>query len=48
MIDNEWDFHNIRWLPGMRVIGRVVALGSAAQDKGLQVGQRVGDWLDGA
>ncbi|MCH8153552.1 MAG: alcohol dehydrogenase catalytic domain-containing protein, partial [Planctomycetes bacterium] len=27
---------------GHEVIGRVVALGSAAQDKGLQVGQRVG------
>lgn len=42
MIDNEWGFSQYPLIAGHEVIGRVVALGSAAQDKGLQVGQRVG------
>lgn len=42
MIDNEWGFSQYPLVAGHEVIGRVVALGSAAQDKGLQVGQRVG------
>ncbi|WP_202301487.1 NADPH-dependent aldehyde reductase Ahr [Dryocola clanedunensis] len=42
MIDNEWGFSQYPLVPGHEVIGRVHALGSAAQDKGLKVGQRVG------
>lgn len=42
MIDNEWGFSQYPLVAGHEVIGRVVALGSAAQNKGLQVGQRVG------
>ena len=42
MIDNEWGFSQYPLIAGHEVIGRVVALGSAAQDKGLKVGQRVG------
>ena len=42
MINNEWGFSQYPLVAGHEVIGRVVALGSAAQDKGLQVGQRVG------
>ena len=42
MIDNEWGFSQYPLVAGHEVIGRVVALGSAAQDKGLQVGQRSG------
>lgn len=39
MIDNEWGFPQYPLVAGHEVIGRVVALGSAAQDKGLQVGR---------
>lgn len=42
MIDNEWGFSSYPLVAGHEVIGRVVALGSAAQDKGLKVRQRVG------
>ena len=42
MIDNEWGFSQYPLVPGHEVIGRVHALGSAAQNKGLKVGQRVG------
>ncbi len=42
MIDNEWGFSQYPLVPGHEVIGRVSALGSAAQDKGLKIGQRVG------
>lgn len=42
MIDNEWGFSSYPLIAGHEVIGRVAALGSAAQDKGLKVGQRVG------
>ena len=42
MIDNEWGFSQYPLVAGHEVIGRVAALGSAAQDKGLKVGQRVG------
>jgi uncharacterized zinc-type alcohol dehydrogenase-like protein len=44
MIDNEWGFSQYPLVAGHEVIGRVVALGSAAQNKGLKVGQRVGIW----
>ena len=40
MIDNEWGMGSYPLVAGHEVVGRVVALGSAA--KGLQVGQRVG------
>lgn len=42
MIDNEWGFSQYPLVAGHEIIGRVVALGNAAQDKGLKVGQRVG------
>lgn len=42
MIDNEWGFSQYPLVAGHEVIGRVAALGSAAHDKGLKVGQRVG------
>ncbi|MGV7091890.1 NADPH-dependent aldehyde reductase Ahr [Siccibacter turicensis] len=42
MIDNEWGFSQYPLVAGHEVIGRVHALGSSAQDKGLKVGQRVG------
>ncbi len=42
MIDNEWGFSQYPLVAGHEVIGRVHALGSAAQNKGLKVGQRVG------
>lgn len=42
MIDNEWGFSQYPLVAGHEVIGRVVALGSAAQDKGLQVGRMSG------
>lgn len=42
MIDNEWGISSYPLIAGHEVIGRVAALGSAAQDKGLSVGQKVG------
>ncbi|KNC06401.1 alcohol dehydrogenase [Klebsiella sp. RIT-PI-d] len=42
MIDNEWGMSQYPLVAGHEVIGRVVALGRDAQDKGLKVGQRVG------
>lgn len=42
MIDNEWGISQYPTIAGHEVIGRVSALGEAAQDKGLKVGQRVG------
>ncbi|KFB98716.1 alcohol dehydrogenase [Trabulsiella guamensis ATCC 49490] len=42
MIDNEWGMSQYPLVAGHEVIGRVVALGSAAQGKGLKIGQRVG------
>ena len=41
MIDNEWGMSSYPLVAGHEVIGRVAALGSAAQDKGLKVGQKV-------
>ena len=37
MIDNEWGMSSYPLVAGHEVIGRVAALGSAAQDKGLKV-----------
>ena len=42
MIDNEWGMSSYPLVAGHEVIGRVAALGTAAADKGLKVGQRVG------
>ena len=42
MIDNEWGMSSYPLVAGHEVIGRVAALGNAAQDKGLKVGQKVG------
>lgn len=42
MIDNEWGISSYPTIAGHEVIGRVAALGEAAKDKGLSVGQRVG------
>ncbi len=42
MIDNEWGMSSYPLVAGHEVIGRVAALGSAAQDKGLKIGQKVG------
>lgn len=49
MIDNEWGFSQYPLVPGHEVIGRVSALGAAAENKGLKVGQRVGiGWTSGS
>ncbi|WP_192073362.1 NAD(P)-dependent alcohol dehydrogenase (plasmid) [Pantoea agglomerans] len=42
MIDNEWGISQFPVIAGHEVIGRVSALGEAAKNKGLSVGQRVG------
>nr|VUD32904.1 alcohol dehydrogenase [Raoultella sp. NCTC 9187] len=42
MIDNEWGMSSYPLVAGHEIIGRVAALGSAAQEKGLKVGQKVG------
>ncbi|WP_312284842.1 NADPH-dependent aldehyde reductase Ahr [Yokenella regensburgei] len=42
MIDNEWGISQYPLVAGHEVIGHVAALGSAAQSKGLKIGQRVG------
>ena len=42
MIDNEWGMSSYPLVAGHEVIGHVAALGTAAQNKGLKVGQRVG------
>ncbi|SQK72223.1 Uncharacterized zinc-type alcohol dehydrogenase-like protein YahK [Tatumella ptyseos] len=42
MIDNEWGISQYPLVAGHEVVGRVSALGSAAENKGLKVGQRVG------
>ena len=42
MIDNEWGMSSYPLVAGHEAIGRVAALGSAAQDKGLKIGQKVG------
>ncbi|ARU92704.1 NADPH-dependent aldehyde reductase Ahr [Tatumella citrea] len=42
MIDNEWGISQYPLVAGHEIVGRVHALGSSAQSKGLKVGQRVG------
>lgn len=42
MLDNEWGISSYPFVPGHEAIGRVVALGENAQQKGLKPGQRVG------
>lgn len=42
MLENEWGITAYPFVPGHEAIGRVVALGEIAKEKGLSVGQRVG------
>lgn len=42
MIDNEWGFSDYPLIAGHEVVGHIHALGDAAKNKGLKVGQRVG------
>lgn len=42
MLDNEWGITAYPFVPGHEAIGKVVALGDIAQQKGLKIGQRVG------
>jgi uncharacterized zinc-type alcohol dehydrogenase-like protein len=42
MLDNEWGMTRYPLVPGHEAIGRVVALGEIAREKGLKPGQRVG------
>lgn len=42
MIDNEWGISSYPLIAGHEAIGRVSALGEAAKNKGLSIGQRVG------
>ncbi|PKH26696.1 alcohol dehydrogenase [Enterobacterales bacterium CwR94] len=42
MIGNEWGISHYPLVAGHEVIGRVTALGDAAKNKGLKIGQKVG------
>ncbi|SDF76565.1 NADPH-dependent aldehyde reductase Ahr [Chitinophaga filiformis] len=42
MLDNEWGISAYPLVPGHEAIGRVIALGDIAKEKGLKIGQRVG------
>lgn len=42
MLDNEWGITTYPFVPGHEAIGKVVAMGEIAKEKGLQIGQRVG------
>lgn len=42
MLDNEWGITAYPFVPGHEAIGRVVALGEVAREKGLRIGQRAG------
>ncbi|WP_212003875.1 NAD(P)-dependent alcohol dehydrogenase [Chitinophaga sp. HK235] len=42
MWDNEWGITTYPFVPGHEAIGKVVALGEIAREKGLKPGQRVG------
>jgi len=42
MLDNEWGITAYPFVPGHEAIGRVVALGDVAKEKGLRIGQRAG------
>ena len=42
MLDNEWGISAFPFVPGHEAIGRIVALGDVAAQKGLAIGQRVG------
>lgn len=48
MIDNEWGFSQYPLIAGHEVIGRVVALGSAAPGQRAEGRPARGYWLDGA
>lgn len=42
MLKNEWGITSYPFVPGHEAIGKVVALGDIAKEKGLTIGQRVG------
>jgi len=42
MLDNDWGITTYPFVPGHEAIGRIVALGYLAKEKGLEIGQRVG------
>lgn len=42
MLDNDWGITTYPFVPGHEAIGKVVALGDIAKEKGLSIGQRVG------
>lgn len=42
MLNNDWGITTYPFVPGHEAIGKVVALGDIAKEKGLQPGQRVG------
>lgn len=42
MLDNDWGITTYPFVPGHEAIGKVVAMGDIAKQKGLQIGQRVG------
>ncbi|MBS1661658.1 MAG: NAD(P)-dependent alcohol dehydrogenase [Bacteroidetes bacterium] len=42
MLNNEWGITTYPFVPGHEAIGKVVALGDLAKERGLKIGQRVG------
>jgi uncharacterized zinc-type alcohol dehydrogenase-like protein len=42
MLQNDWGITTYPFVPGHEAIGKVVALGDIAKEKGLKIGQRVG------
>ncbi len=42
MLKNEWGISSYPFVPGHEAIGKVVAMGDIAREKGLKIGQRVG------
>lgn len=42
MLENEWGISSYPFVPGHEAIGKVVAMGEIAAQKGLKIGQRVG------
>lgn len=46
MLDNEWGMTRYPFVPGHEAVGRIIKIGTAAEGKGLKLGQRVGiGWL---
>lgn len=42
MLNNDWGITRYPFVPGHEAIGKVIALGDIAKEKGLKIGQRVG------